>query len=222
MLPGILFAGTWACCAATFLALGALADSGADAMTAALTRFSRQDAATPPRPGGVVFTGSSSIERWNLTASFPDIVALNRGIGGTRLADIGSHLDQLALHYRPRTIVLYAGDNDVATGRAPVDIAADFQSIADRVRAALPDTRLVFISIKPSIARWTLIGQMRETNKLVHQLCEDDRNFVYVDIEPSMLDDEGRPRPELFDDDGLHLSAEGYRLWAQQVAPWLE
>lgn len=222
MLPRMLLAGAWICCAATCLAPGARADPVADALTTALRHFAQQDAAAPPRPGGIVFTGSSSIERWNLDASFPGAAALNRGIGGTRMPDIGSHLDELALRYRPRTIVLYAGDNDIAAARSPAEIAADFQSIADRVRATLPDTRLVFIGIKPSLARWTLIAQVRETNALVRRLCDADRNLVYVDIEASMLDDEGRPRAELFDDDGLHLSAAGYRLWARQVAPSLD
>jgi lysophospholipase L1-like esterase len=183
--------------------------------------FEERDRQSPPAPGGIVFVGSSSIRLWDLAASFPDLPAVNRGFGGSQLADSVRFAPRIVIPHRPRTIVLYAGDNDIASGKSPHEVARDFRSFVALVLGALPQARIVYISIKPSVARWHLSGRMREANDRIRAACSEDARLRFVDVWPAMLGADGKPRPELLVEDGLHLNPEGYRIWADLVRPHL-
>lgn len=168
---------------------------------------------------GVLFVGSSSIRLWATAVDFPDLPVINRGFGGSQIPDVLAHLDAVALKYRPRVVVFYAGDNDIQAGRAPEQVLADYRTFVERVRAARADTRFVYIPIKPSIARWERWPEMQRANALVRELTDASPGLYYADTAGPMLGADGRPRPELFVDDGLHLSAAGYEVWTAVVRP---
>ena len=188
---------------------------------AELMAFHQQDLASRYPPGGVVFVGSSSIRFWDLDASFPGRKYLNRGFGGSQISGSIANLELLILRHAPSTVVFYAGDNDVAFGKAPDRVAADFRTLTRDVHARLPDTRILFLAIKPSIARWELVGEMREANRQIQAYCAADARLLYVDVHTPMIGPDGLPRPELLYTDGLHLSAAGYALWTRLVTPHL-
>jgi lysophospholipase L1-like esterase len=189
---------------------------------AAIRKFEAEDAERPPAPGGVLFVGSSSIRLWDLQASFPDLHALNRGFGGSQLADVAELADRVVLPYKPRQVVVYAGDNDIAAGKSPEQVVAAYQKLVEKIHAQLPETRIVFVSIKPSLKRWALIEPIRHANRSIAEIAAKDKRLEFVDIEPPMLGPDGLPRKELFRDDGLHLNAEGYKVWAERLRPVLE
>lgn len=184
--------------------------------------FEEQDKAKPPPEGGIVFVGSSSIRGWDLGKYFPDLPAINRGFGGSQIPDSTYYADRIVIPYKPKLIVVYAGDNDIAAGHSPQQVSADFDGFAAKVQAGLPEARILFISIKPSILRWRLVEQMRQANDLIRKTCEGDRRFDYVDIDSPMIGDDGKPRPELFKEDGLHLNDAGYTLWTSVLRPLLQ
>ena len=188
---------------------------------AELMAFHQQDLASRYPPGGVVFVGSSSIRFWNLGAWFPGRKYLNRGFGGSQISDSIANLELLVLRHAPGTVVFYAGDNDVAFGKTPDRVAADFRTLARDVHARRPNARILFLAIKPSIARWELVGEMREANRQIRAYCGSDARLLYVDVHTPMIGPDGLPRPELLHTDGLHLSTAGYALWTQLVTPHL-
>lgn len=181
--------------------------------------YEAADAKERPAPGGVLFVGSSSIRLWTtLAKDFPDLPVINRGFGGSQIADSTHYAGRIALPYKPKTIVLYAGDNDIAAGNSPEQVLADFQAFVETVRAKLPDTRILFIAIKPSTARWHLIDKIRQANRLIREFATAGEKLGYIDIFTPMLGDDGKPRAELLAPDGLHLSEKGYALWQKVVA----
>lgn len=188
---------------------------------AELSAFDAQDRAAPYRRGGVVFVGSSSIRFWDLDASFPGRDYLNRGFGGSQIADSVEYLELLVLRHEPRAVVLYAGDNDVAAGKTPAAVAADFDAFADGLHAALPAARILFLAIKPSSARWSLVERMREANRLIRERVDADARMTWVDVHTPMIGADGLPRRDLLAADGLHLSAAGYALWTRLLQPHL-
>jgi lysophospholipase L1-like esterase len=183
--------------------------------------FDAADREHAPPPGGVLFVGSSSIRLWNsLQKDFAALpVVINRGFGGSKLSDCVHHLDRLVFPYRPRLVLVYAGDNDLAAGRSADDILARFKAFAEGVRAKLPQTRIAFISIKPSPARAALIQEIRRANALVRDYAATLSNSDFIDVFTPMLDADGRPRAELFREDALHLNAKGYEVWRAVIAP---
>jgi len=187
----------------------------------AMAAFANADAENPTEPGGVVFVGSSSIRLWDLAKSFPDLrpTPLNRGFGGSQLVDSINNVDLLVLKHSPRLVVVYAGDNDIAAGKDPERVLADFQKLTERIHQQLPDTRIAYVAIKPSIARWKLADVMKQANDRIAELCDENDLLEFVDIWKPMLGDAGKPRVELFVEDGLHMSEAGYEIWAQLVTP---
>jgi lysophospholipase L1-like esterase len=187
-----------------------------------IAAFQRQDAdALPPRDA-VLFAGSSSIRLWDLKKSFPDLDVINRGFGGSQIADSTHFAPRIILKARPRLIVFYAGDNDIAAGRTPEQASADFQDFAALAHKELPKTRIVFLSIKPSPARWGMVDKQRAANKLIEAYCKGNDYLTYLDVGTPMLGDDGKPREELFVKDGLHLNEKGYALWASLLKPCLK
>jgi lysophospholipase L1-like esterase len=188
-----------------------------------IAKFEKQDETAPPAKGGIVFVGSSSIVGWKLDQAFPELPTINRGFGGSQLADSVYYADRVVTKYEPKIVVLYAGDNDLKAGKKPEQIAADFGEFVERVHAKLPKTKIIYVAVKPSIARWNLIEQVRATNKLIVDACANDaERLVFLDIQPLMYAANGEPDPALFVADGLHLSAEGYARWNKLLLPHLK
>ncbi len=192
--------------------------------TAAIDALVKNDATTPPPRDAVVFVGSSSIVKWkSLAEDFPGIKTINRGFGGSELADSVFYVERIALPYQPRVVVVYAGDNDLKAGKSPETVAADFQAFRTKIHAALPATRIVFIGIKPSPSRWDIRGKALKANALIAADCAaDKKRLTFVDVWQPMLGPNGEPRPELYVADKLHMTPAGYAVWKPLVAPTLK
>jgi lysophospholipase L1-like esterase len=147
---------------------------------------------------------------------------LNRGFGGSTVPELLHYYPRVVLPYRPREIVVYEGDNDLAAGRTPQQVADDYRVFVQRVRETLPSARIVFISIKPSPSRWRLAPAMREANRLVQAIIATDSLQTFVDVFTPMLGADGRPRAALFVGDSLHMTPAGYVLWRERIAPLLK
>jgi lysophospholipase L1-like esterase len=180
----------------------------------AVAAMERRDREKPPPRGAVLFAGSSSIRLWDLSQSFPGVAVVNRGFGGSQIADATHFAPRLILKHEPRLVVLYAGDNDLAAGKTPEQVRDDFRGFVQAVHAKLPKVPVVYLGIKPSLARWRLADKIKRANALIEAECQKDKRLAFVDTWAPMLGADGLPRKELFVKDGLHLSAEGYKVWA--------
>jgi lysophospholipase L1-like esterase len=187
-----------------------------------IAEFEAKDKQSPPPKDAVLFVGSSTIRLWDTDRSFPDLVTINRGFGGSQMSDAAHFARRLINVYRPRVVVLYEGDNDLGAKKTPQQVAEDFDSLLKTVRADLPTTPIIVIGIKPSPKRWALIDQQRAANKLLADRCEKDGHATFLSVEKPMLGDDGQPKASLFREDDLHLSDEGYKLWNSLVGPAIQ
>jgi lysophospholipase L1-like esterase len=186
-----------------------------------LTAFAAADAALPPPRGEIVFVGSSTIVDWDTARYFPGLRIVNRGLWGSSLADAVRFVERLVIPHQPRLVVLYAGDNDIDAGRTTEEVTVQFERFVRAIHARLPQTRIVYIGIKPSPQRWITIDRMRATNAMIRAVCARDDRLAFVDVDGVMLGWDERPRRELYAEDGLHLSPQGYELWSSLVRPFL-
>lgn len=186
-----------------------------------MQRFAAEDALAMPAPGGVVFVGSSSIRMWDtLAKDFPGVPVINRGFGGSEIRDSTWYAGRIIVPYAPRQVLIYAGDNDLFSGRTPLQLRDDFRTFVSRVRRDLPDARIAYISNKPSPSRANLLAAQREANALIQS--EAVRLKVdFIDIFTPMQDARGQPREDLFIEDRLHMNAKGYAIWREIIAPYL-
>ena len=187
-----------------------------------IQKFEAADKANPPKPGVILFIGSSSIEHWKDVANdFPDKRVLNRGFGGSRIADSTYYAGRVIVPYKPRMVVFYAGDNDINDGHNAQQVFDDYVAFVTRVRKDLPTTPIAFISIKPSPSRAKLLPVMTAANAKIRAYAAAHPHLIYIDVASKMLDASGQPRGELFIEDRLHMNRAGYDLWRGIIAPYL-
>jgi lysophospholipase L1-like esterase len=197
-------------------------DTGPAQWKAEIDALVANDRSDPPPQHAVLFVGSSSIRLWStLARDFPGVPTINRGFGGSAIADSTFYADRIVLPYHPRLIVMYAGDNDIQEGRTPRQVADDFKAFVARVRSDQPDVAVAYIAIKPSVARVALWPRMRDANDRIRRWAATQRDVRFVDIATPMLDARGKPRPELLRDDGLHMRRAGYAIWIEALRPVL-
>ena len=191
------------------------------------TRFASEVAGlaarTPPRPSPVVAIGSSSFTLWfTIDADLGGLGIVNHGFGGSKISDCNYFHGILVAPYSPRVVVLCAGDNDLADNRTVARVLQDFEEFARLTWSASPKTKILFVAIKPSLARWHLYAEQTRLNETIRRRGRQEPRLGFIDIRPVMLGADGRPKAELFLEDGLHLSVAGYVAWAGVFGPQLQ
>lgn len=161
-----------------------------------------------------LFTGSSSVRKWtDLQEYFPDQTIVNTGFGGSQTHQLLFYADQLILRYKPQNIFIYEGDNDIASGKTPVNILNTMKKLVTKIQKTLPDAEIYFISAKPSPSRWELKEQYESLNRLMEVYCERTDKVTFINIWDITLNESGKPMPEIFIQDMLHYNDKGYDLW---------
>ena len=175
--------------------------------------FEAADRRNPPPRDAILFVGSSSIRRWKtLAQDFPGHKVINRGFGGSQIADATRYADRIIIPCKPRLIVLGAGSNDIAAGKSPEEVAADFDAFVEKIRAALPDTRIAFMSINPAPVRAAQLEKQRKANQLIKSRIAAGNDLDYINLFDAFLGPDGQPREDLFVADRLHNNAAGYDI----------
>ncbi|KAA3617375.1 MAG: hypothetical protein D8M58_02655 [Calditrichaeota bacterium] len=189
----------------------------------AIKKFEQQDKTNPPPKDAVLFVGSSSIRMWkSLQNDMAPIKTINRGFGGSEAEHAIHFFDRIVEPYKPKAIVFYEGDNDIASGKPPVEVLVHFKEFCRQVNQKLKNTPVYFISIKPSIARKKVWPQMQEANALIKEFCDTRQNVFYIDTAAGMLTETGEIRDDIFIKDMLHMNDTGYKIWADLVKAQLQ
>jgi len=181
-------------------------------LSAEIVAFRDWDSKNSTPTEGILFVGSSSIVGWPTAKSFPNLPIINRGFGGSHVSDVNHYYDDVVKPYSPRTIIFYAGDNDIWDNKSPAQVAGDFAEFIGRVHRELPETRVYFLTIKPSIDRWSKWPEMSVANAKIRDIAAGDPILSVVDVATTLLDERGQPG-EFFVEDGLHLNDAGYDRW---------
>lgn len=166
-----------------------------------------------------IFYGSSSIRLWKtLEEDFKECNAINLGFGGSTLAACVWFFDRVFAPYNPERIVIYAGDNDIGDGRKPEEVFIYFRELVALINKKFGGIPCYFISLKPSFTRWNLVEKIKYANSLIEtEITINYNNWHFINIFDSMTDETGYPLKKYFDNDGLHLSDEGYLVWKKIV-----
>ena len=189
-----------------------------------IRKFEDDDKANPPKPGGIVITGASSIRRWDtLVAEMKPLEVMNRGFGGSQYSDLNKYAERIVIAYRPRAVVVYEGDNDLAAGspKTPEMVANDAQQFVKVVHSELPETWIYVMSIKPSYLRWNEWPKMMAANKLIRDFVKTQDHVQYIDVATPMFYAQEKPPRDFFVEDGLHPTAKCYALWTSIIKPVL-
>lgn len=178
----------------------------------------KREAANPPPKHAMLFIGSSSIRIWKVAQDFPEHPTINQGFGGSEVIDATHFADRLVFPFDPAMIMFCSGGNDIHAGMSAEEVANDYEDFYKTVHAKLPTTEIVFISCRANPSRWKERDTNRKYDDLVKQFIADNPDHqAYVETWDVSLDANGNARKELFQKDGLHFNAEGYKLLTQSV-----
>ncbi|MCE9526432.1 MAG: hypothetical protein K8R36_10295 [Planctomycetales bacterium] len=185
--------------------------------------FEELDKKSPPPQNAILFIGASGIKLWKtLEKDFPDHQVINRGFGGSQISDAIHFADRIVIPYKPKTILLQSGGNDINAGKSPEQVAEDYRLFVEKVRTKLPEVRILFLSLQPSPARWAQAEKQKKTNALIRKQIEAGKNMAYIDAYDAFLTADGKPREELFVADKLHHNEAGYKIRKTLVTPFLK
>ena len=186
--------------------------------------FKTADSLHAPPENAILFVGSSSFRMWHdLNKSFPGYTLINRGFGGSSLPHVIEYAEEIILPYKPKQIVIYCGENDLTDDSVTGQIVTDrFKKLFNLIRESMPQVDIVFVSIKPSPSRQHLMPKMAEANALIKDFLKTKRRTAFVNIWNQMLDEDGKPRKELFLQDMLHMNQQGYAIWQKALQPYLK
>jgi lysophospholipase L1-like esterase len=187
-----------------------------------IAAYETKDKTNPPPTNGILFIGSSTIRMWStLATDFPGQPVINRGFGGSEIADSTYYADRILFPYSPKAIFFRAGGNDIANGEAPEAVFQDFKNFVTTVHAKLPNTDIFYISWNPTPSRWQNRGKEKTLNDLVKDYAAHTPHLEYIEASEFVLGADGKPRPELFRADRLHFSPAGYKLLVERVRPYM-
>ena len=190
-----------------------------------LLQFQKSDSIVMPPKGQIVFAGSSSFTKWKDVAMyFPGYPIINRGFGGATLIDLIYYVDEAIIKYQPSQVFIYCGENDIADVDtvSPATVLLRFKTLHGILLKKLPRaTKIVFVSLKPSVARWHLESKFIEANKLIEGYINTQKNIQYLDVHSAMLDENKEVLKDIFIADQLHMNPKGYLIWQKQFAPFL-
>jgi lysophospholipase L1-like esterase len=187
-----------------------------------IAAFESSDQTNRPPKDCIVFVGSSSIRLWStLKQDFDGLPVVNRGFGGSELADAVNLADRIIIPYSPREVVIYSGANDLANGKAPELVFGDFVALVTKIQQSLPHTRIAFIASAPNPKRWAIVEKVQKLNALAEEYCRQ-HGLVFIDVFSLMLGTDGQPKSDIFREDRLHMNAKGYAIWIEAVRPYLK
>lgn len=189
-----------------------------------IAAFRKADSTNPPPAHPIVFTGSSSFRKWTgVKEAFPRYPIINRGFGGSTLPDVIRYVDDVIFKYNPRQVVIYCGDNDLAssdTVTAQV-VFRRFTTLYSMIRAKLPKVDILYVSIKPSPSRQQLMPEMENANKLIASFISKQKHAAFADVYHAMLTHDGHIIDGIWEGDKLHMNSKGYDIWQKVIAPYL-
>jgi lysophospholipase L1-like esterase len=190
-----------------------------------IAEFKRKDSLQHPPVNAILFVGSSSFRKWNsIQADFPGYPIINRGFGGSGFDDLIHYAGDIIYPYRPKQVVIYCGDNDLASDEkvSGREVYKKFQHLYDLIRKHLGNVDILYVSIKPSPSREKLMPEMELANDLIHNFMASHSHAAFVDVYHLMLNAQGHPMDDLFIGDKLHMNEKGYKLWQQAIQPYLD
>ena len=189
-----------------------------------IANFKKKDAASFPPANSILFVGSSSFTKWtDVQNYFPNYTIINRGFGGSTLLDVIRFEKDIIFPYHPKQIVIYCGENDVASSDtiSAKLVLERFKKLYTDIRIEMPDVPVLFVSLKPSPSRWQMRDRMKGANKLIKKYLKKKNNAAFVSVWNAMLGADGKPIPDIFISDNLHMNAKGYTIWQKLIEPYL-
>jgi lysophospholipase L1-like esterase len=170
--------------------------------------------------GAVVFAGDSQTAGWkDLAEAFPNLKVANRGIGGDVSRGLLYRFKEDVLDLNPRAVVILIGGNDLSTLSDPAVVEHNLGLMTDMARAQNPKLPIVLCLVSPRDDPKAPIkpGALADLNTRIARVGAGKANLEVIDLYTPFADANGKPKPEYFGQDHLHMATPAYQVWAELV-----
>lgn len=187
-----------------------------------IRNYEKQDSISLPKKGQILFIGSSSFRIWKtFSTDLAGISAINRGFGGSTMTDALYYFDRMVVKYAPSTVVVYEGDNDLAKGKSPEELAKEYEDFSNRLKKALPKTKLVYLAVRPSLSRIAIVDKQKQFNGWLEKYCKSQKGRFFLDMHSPFYLPDGTLMPDIFVADRLHLNEKGYQIFSAKIREFI-
>ncbi len=173
----------------------------------------------------VVFYGDSLTAGGAWGEWFPYYTCINLGVVGDTVDGLTSRIQQVEM-LEPTKCFLLIGINDLNYG-TPVHMTLGYYETLLQKLAQLEESMgvtIYVISVLPvregEMAYATTNAQVRELNVGISAMA-DRYGMTYIDLHSHFADENGMLRIE-YSFDGLHINEQGYALWQELIAPYVD
>ena len=195
---------------------------GKNAFENEIRNYEKQNSIALPKKGQILFIGSSSFRIWKtFSTDLAGISAINRGFGGSTMTDALYYFDRMVVKYAPSTVVVYEGDNDLAKGKSPEELAKEYEDFSNRLKKALPKTKLVYLAVRPSLSRIALSDKQKQFNGWLEKYCKSQKGRFFLDMHSPFYLPDGTLMPDIFVADRLHLNEKGYQIFSAKIREFI-
>jgi len=195
---------------------------GQNAFENEIRNYEKQDSISLPKKGQILFIGSSSFRIWKtFSTDLAGISAINRGFGGSTMTDALYYFDRMVVKYAPSTVVVYEGDNDLAKGKSPEELAKEYEDFSNRLKKALPKTKLVYLAVRPSLSRIAIVDKQKQFNGWLEKYCKSQKGRFFLDMHSPFYLPDGTLMPDIFVADRLHLNEKGYQIFSAKIREFI-
>ena len=191
-------------------------------------------------PGGILFTGSSLMEQFAVTemAVSAGVKArvYNRGIGGTTTDDFLREIGTVLLDLKPSKVFINIGTNDMTDrvyGEAWKDhLEENYDRILAIAKEKIPEAEVYCMAYYPTNQHlpnrneWTY-GMLKDRTRENITECSarvkvlaEKYGYHFIDVNEGLYDENGEQKKE-FAIDGVHMTAEAYRVVFENLKPYL-
>lgn len=191
---------------------------------AAMQAFEEQDRNQSWPPQTLFFTGSSSILLWRtMTRDMAPFPVVNRGFGGSNMTDVVRLADRYIAPHTFAALVLFVANDirGVDDDKTPEEARDLFDAFIAKVRGYNAEAPIFIIAITPTQSRWRVWSEIRRLNGYLAELSDRYEQVIFVPTEDLFLGADGLPSEHLFVSDQLHLSEEGYAVWARRLRSYI-
>lgn len=172
----------------------------------------------PIQPGDIVFLGDSLTDGARWDEIYPGKPVKNRGINADTTAGVFARLEDI-INGHPAAIFILIGTNDLPwyEYRHDEDILRSYHEILSKCRSEIPETRVFVQSLLPRH-----VSYARRIGKLNTKLKDLAREYecTFINLFPALVDAKGGLRKEITNDN-LHLLASGYKIWVDELKPYI-
>ncbi len=190
----------------TFVALG-------DSLTVGFQSFNL-DGSLPEIAPYTYFLDQIIADARKRFKSIPEVRLVNRGVTGELTEDMLHRFERDVIAVKPSCVVILGGSNDLGVGLSPDGV---FSNLKQMYTTALEYGIKPIACTVPSILGFdSLIPQRMKLNGLIKRHCSE-RKILCADTFKTTADPQTQRLLEVYSNDGLHLSTEGYKRLAETI-----